>query len=110
MPQGDGTGPMGSGPMTGKTLGRCAGYGISGSANPFPGRGFGRGLGRCRHFMARGRRISGRTLYDAGVPFTAPTREEEKRFLQEQSEVLQSQLDEIGKRLESLTGQETPKA
>ena len=64
MPFGDGTGPMGLGPMTGRGMGFCAGfsrpsfaspmpgypyrYGYAGSAPVWPrwGRGFGRGLGR----------------------------------------------------------------
>jgi len=38
MPAGDGTGPMGLGPMTGRAAGYCAGYGVPGYLNPFPGR------------------------------------------------------------------------
>ena len=44
MPGGDGTGPMGMGPMTGRAAGYCAGYPVPGYMNPIPG--FGRGLGR----------------------------------------------------------------
>jgi len=43
MPFGDGTGPLGQGPMTGRGLGYCAGNGTPGR---FYGRGFGRGWGR----------------------------------------------------------------
>ena len=49
MPFGDGTGPMGFGPMTGRAAGYCVGYGVPGYMNPIPGRGFwgwGRGGGR----------------------------------------------------------------
>jgi hypothetical protein len=72
MPFGDGTGPMGLGPMTGRGAGFCAGFGRPGFASPMPGyahpygyahlapvwprwgygfgrgfvRGFGRGFGR----------------------------------------------------------------
>ena len=60
MPFGDGTGPRGLGPMTGRGAGFCAGFGAPGFANPMPGYahpygyahlapvspGFGRGLGR----------------------------------------------------------------
>ncbi len=68
MPFGDGTGPMGLGPMTGRGAGFCAGFGAPGFTNPAPGypyhygytglapawprwgwgfsRGFGRGFGR----------------------------------------------------------------
>ena len=56
MPFGDGTGPRGMGPMTGRRAGYCAGSGRPGFANPVPGRGWfgvgwagrGRGLGRGR--------------------------------------------------------------
>ena len=43
MPGGDGTGPMGFGPMTGRAAGYCAGYPVPGFMNPVPGRAF---LGR----------------------------------------------------------------
>ena len=64
MPFGDGTGPMGLGPMTGRGAGFCAGFGRPGFASPMPGYshpygygyltpgwprwgyGFGRGFGR----------------------------------------------------------------
>jgi len=40
MPFGDGTGPRGLGPMTGRGAGYCAGLGRAGFANPVPGRGW----------------------------------------------------------------------
>ena len=43
MPRGDGTGPMGFGPMTGRAAGYCAGYGVPGFMNPIPRAGFGMG-------------------------------------------------------------------
>ncbi len=47
MPRGDGTGPMGIGPMTGRAAGRCAGNSMFGKMNQFPGgRGMGMGHGR----------------------------------------------------------------
>ncbi len=39
MPRGDGTGPAGLGPMTGRAAGYCAGYSGPGYANPLLGRG-----------------------------------------------------------------------
>ena len=58
MPRGDGTGPMGMGPMTGRAAGYCAGYGAPGFMNPIPGRGFaGRGIG-----FGRGRGGYGRGM------------------------------------------------
>lgn len=47
MPRGDGTGPRGLGPMTGRAAGYCAGYSAPGFANSYGGRmGMGRGYGR----------------------------------------------------------------
>ena len=59
MPGGDGTGPAGMGPMTGRAAGYCAGYGVPGFMNPIPGRGYGGwgrggGWGRRNWFYATG--------------------------------------------------------
>ena len=68
MPFGDGTGPGGMGPMTGRGAGYCTGYGQPGRFNAVPrggagfgwrwpfgffgfGRGRGRGSGRGRRWM-----------------------------------------------------------
>lgn len=45
MPRGDKTGPAGTGQMTGRGMGYCAGYNTPGYMNPCFGRGFGRGFG-----------------------------------------------------------------
>jgi hypothetical protein len=37
MPFGDGTGPLGLGPMIGRGAGFCAGFGRPGFTNPIPG-------------------------------------------------------------------------
>ncbi len=57
MPGGDGTGPLGYGPGTGRSAGYCAGYGMPGYANAGygRGRGFGGGGRGWRHmFYATG--------------------------------------------------------
>ncbi len=54
MPAGDGTGPMGAGPMTGRGVGYCVGSQTPGYMNPRPGRGVGMGMGRGAG-MGRGR-------------------------------------------------------
>jgi len=59
MPGGDGTGPGGFGPMTGRAAGYCAGYPVPGFMNPIPGRGYGGwgrggGWGRRNSFYATG--------------------------------------------------------
>ena len=51
MPFGDGTGPRGFGPMTGRGVGYCAGFGRPGFANPIRRGGwFGFGPGRRRAY------------------------------------------------------------
>jgi len=46
MPIGDGTGPSGMGPLTGRKAGYCAGFRVPGYRNAFPLRSFGYGRGR----------------------------------------------------------------
>jgi len=54
MPGGDGTGPMGMGPMTGRAEGYCAGFAAPGFVTGGGGRGFwGRGGGRGRGWRNR---------------------------------------------------------
>ncbi|MBN1808339.1 MAG: DUF5320 domain-containing protein [Planctomycetes bacterium] len=63
MPRGDGTGPMGMGPMTGRAAGFCAGYNVPGYMNPIPGvMGWGRGYGRGFGWGRRGGFGRGRGL------------------------------------------------
>ncbi|MDI7276559.1 MAG: DUF5320 domain-containing protein [Anaerolineae bacterium] len=119
MPRGDGTGPMGMGPMTGRAAGYCAGYGVPGYANPIPGRGFwgrgGRGGGRGwrNWYYATGLPGWARAgLYPAWgavpwgpVPFQAPPApapEQEASFLRAQAENLRAALESIEKRLQEL--------
>ena len=75
MPAGDGTGPAGLGPMTGRAAGYCAGYPVPGYMNPIPGRGgfgfgrgwFGRGWGR-GWFGRGGGRGRRNWYYATGLP------------------------------------------
>jgi len=105
MPRGDGTGPMGEGPMTGRAAGYCAGSSAPGFASGFgSGRGyFRRGVGR---FGGRGYR---NRYYATGVPFSAyadpgpqMTAEEEQVMLKSESKRLKSVLETIDKRLSEL--------
>ena len=115
MPRGDGTGPAGMGPMTGRAAGYCAGYGVPGYMNPMPGYGRGmgwgggrgRGGGRRNMYYATGQPGWARFGYAApwGVPPTyaaPPTREQEVTDLQAQAEWLQSQLEAINERIAEL--------
>ena len=121
MPRGDGTGPAGMGPMTGRAAGYCAGQGVPGFMNPIAGRGFwgrGRGGGGGRgwrnRFYATG--LYGWQRAGAGVPvFGAPggyagpfgpavTEQQELDALKGQADFFQNALEEIRKRLDELQG------
>ncbi len=67
MPGGDGTGPAGLGPMTGRAAGYCAGYSVPGYMNPIPGGGY-FGWGRGRGFYGRGGRGRRNWYYATGLP------------------------------------------
>ena len=134
MPGGDGTGPGGMGPMTGRAAGFCAGYSVPGYANPVGGRGMGMGFGRGRGGgFGRGRGFGwGRAGYGlpaygsavnpyayggavnpyaySGVPF-APTvaPQQELDGLKGQAEYLEDALDGIKKRIEELDSQKSSK-
>ena len=111
MPRGDGTGPMGLGPMTGRGLGYCAGYSVPGFANPVGfglGRGmaWGRGGGGGRGLAFRRGRAGGYPLYAGFAPpgagvFTPPALDEEATLkahlsaLEEQLAAVKVRLGEI---------------
>jgi len=128
MPGGDGTGPMGAGPMTGRGAGYCAGNAVPGYANPVPGRGFGRGFagrgrgggwGRRNWFYATGmpgwaRAGAGMQAWGGYPPYgatpqawqaggqVAPTAEQELDVLKGQAEYFTGALDDIKKRIGEL--------
>jgi hypothetical protein len=54
MPRGDGKGPMGIGPMTGRKAGFCGGYGMPGASNSGIGGDFTMGFGRSGGFSRNG--------------------------------------------------------
>jgi hypothetical protein len=126
MPGGNGTGPAGMGPMTGRAAGFCAGYPVPGYANPVGGRGYwgrgrGRGGGRGRGFgrgfgWARagyGSPAGGAAGYPYApypAPFAqAPTPQQELDGLKQQAEYFKDELDEINKRIEELNSQKNSK-
>jgi len=124
MPGGDGTGPGGMGPMTGRAAGYCAGYPTPGFANPIGGRGFfgwgrgrgGGGWGRRNGFYATGLTGWQRAGYGyagfsgvpSGAPYAAPTvtREQEVDMLKGQAEYFEDALTGIKKRIEELEAKE----
>lgn len=119
MPRGDGTGPAGMGPMTGRAAGFCAGYSVPGYMNPVGGRGYwgrGRGGGRgWRHwYYATG--LPGWARAPMGTPAwggpvapyapqagpIAPTAEQELDGLKKQAEYFQEALGQINQRIQLL--------
>ena len=123
MPRGDGTGPAGFGPMTGRAAGYCAGYSVPGFMNPVGGRGFwgyGRGFGGggrgWRHrFWATG--VPGWAAAGA-VPYAGPqyfgatapvAQQNELDFLKAQAESFTGALENISKRISELEKAEKEK-
>ncbi len=124
MPRGDGTGPGGMGPMTGRAAGYCAGYNVPGYMNPYGGRypGAGRGFfggfgrGRRNRYYAAGQ--PGWAGYNMGLPawggaagypeYGAPgygqevSPEQEVDLLKGQADFLKQQLDDIQARMGDL--------
>lgn len=97
MPHGDRRGPMGMGPMTGRGRGFCAG-----------GAGFWRDSGDFnRGWMGRGPGFGrGRGQRGGFAPWGISYNEaDERASLQAAAETLQSQIDEINRRLEELPKQ-----
>jgi hypothetical protein len=124
MPGGNGTGPAGMGPMTGRAAGYCAGYDMPGYANPVGGRGlWGRGCGGGRggrgwrnQFYATGvpgwqRAAMGYPAFGGGMPNAAPYAvpfaptmgpEQQLDALKGQAEYFADALEGIRKRIEEL--------
>jgi len=118
MPRGDGTGPAGMGPMTGRAAGYCAGYPVPGYMNPAGGRGY-RGAGRGRGGgWGRGRGF-GRGFGWAGAGYGYPAwggvaepnvaqagpfapAEQELGGLKQQAEYFENALGGINKRIKQL--------
>ncbi|MBI4725702.1 DUF5320 domain-containing protein [candidate division TA06 bacterium] len=117
MPRGDGTGPRGMGPMTGRAAGFCAGYSMPGYTNPAFGRGWGMDRGGFGRGFGGGGRGWRNQFYATGLPGwmrfgTSPasmpeiTPEQEKMILKNQAEALQVEVDAIKKRLAEIEGKD----
>lgn len=114
MPRGDRTGPNGMGPMTGRGAGYCSGSTVPGYMNPYGGRGLGRGFGYGAGFgRAYGHGFGRGFGYGLGygrlwanpygaAPVAPLTPQAEQDLLNRQTELLESELQAIRKRLEEL--------
>ncbi|NLC11418.1 MAG: DUF5320 domain-containing protein [Firmicutes bacterium] len=88
MPGGDGIGPRGMGPMTGRGAGYCAGYPYPGFANSWP-----------RRFWRRG--WYGRPGFYGPAAFPAAV--DEKAMLKQQAQFLKDQLQWVEERLKEIS-------
>jgi hypothetical protein len=88
MPRGDGTGPNGQGPMTGRGMGFCAGFNMPGFMNA----GFGRGRGFRRRFVQP-------VMVQEPVEMTGA---DEKKVLEAELKELAAEKADIEKRLKEL--------
>ena len=105
MPAGNGRGPMGLGPMTGRGLGYCSGKVAPGYGNLAPMRGYGM-------FQGRGRRGGWRYWQGGGAGrmnwggyasnAQGASSELERQSLKSQADLLQSELQRIQQRLADL--------
>lgn len=119
MPRGDRTGPGGTGPMTGRAAGFCAGYSVPGFMNPVGTRGYwGWGCGRGPRHWYHATDLPGwaRAPMDypawggpvgAYMPAAGPfgptiTAEQELDALKKQAEYFRDELGQINKRIEQL--------
>lgn len=104
MPRGDGTGPAGLGPMTGRAAGYCAGYSVPGYMSPVGGRGFYGGAFGRGGFGGRGRGY--RNWFYANPNYAVPVGqinpEDEARILKEQASAIKQELDAINERVKEL--------
>jgi len=105
MPGGDGTGPSGLGPRTGRAAGYCAQYPVPGYANPIQGGGFyrGGGRGRCNLYYATGLTGWQRGAYSYPPPVVQTiTKEQELAELKDMAENMEHELEDIRKRIQEI--------
>lgn len=107
MPRGNGMGPAGMGPGTGRGAGFCAGYGVPGYASSNRA-GFG-GLGRGYWNYPSFGMNSGLHRGSPFLGFTAEMgAEKEKEVLRNQALILERNLEELNKRLTALENSGKP--
>jgi hypothetical protein len=104
MPRGDGTGPMGLGPMSGRGMGYCAGYPAPGYMNPWCQPRFGRGRWRVPYVAAP--HYAPQPVPSAQV---VQTQAQEAAFLREQTQYLTEQLRFLEARLQEIEGKQEGK-
>lgn len=111
MPAGDGRGPVGSGSMTGRGAGYCAGYSVPGYANTVRGGGYS-GFGKSRvcrgwknRFFTTGGPLRGRGFnngYEYPYPQNEFSAETEAKMLKEQAEFMRKNIEVLNERVRQL--------
>jgi hypothetical protein len=104
MPGGDGTGPMGFGPGTGRFAGYCGGYPMPGYANFVPGRRAWRRFGYSRPWFNNGPGYRG--AFAPGQVYPAAVTVDEKGYLEQQAEYLREQLKMVEEELKNIKPKE----
>ena len=97
MPRGDGTGPAGQGPMTGRRMGYCAGFNVPGFMNFGFGRGFGRGFSWRREMPIQQQVVPIQQIQPQVI-----TEQQEREMLEQELELIKQEMNEIQKRLKEL--------
>lgn len=103
MPAGDGTGPRGEGALTGRAMGRCAGY-PDGGYSTAPGRGGGYGYYGRRGGGGRGFR---NRFYETGLPYWRRFPRAQETVFQPaptETESLRSQVQFVSDTIERIAG------
>jgi len=114
MPRGNGTGPMGMGPMTGRGAGFCAGYNVPGFISRTAGMGCGMrrvtGFGTGGGYGFRNRfYATGLTGWQRSGTIPAPvsmSRKEELETLKKQAEFFEKNMREIHDKIARLETEE----
>ena len=117
MPAGDGTGPGGLGPRTGRGMGFCGGYDVPGWATPGRGRlrdgrrgrgirggrwaGYGPGRGG-GGWGWRQRQWGAPPAWAYDAPYAPPSQKQEVEALGDEAEWLKEQLEAINRRMDEL--------
>jgi hypothetical protein len=107
VPFGDGTGPMGMGPMIGRGAGYCGGYGRPGFTNPAFGPAGGYGYGYRGYGYPGYGALYGYSATPYAPPIGVPpasvmNSEQEYDYLKNQVQIVRSQLEQIESRMREL--------
>ncbi len=113
MPGGDGTGPMGMGPLSGRGIRFCGGNGAPGFVVR-GGRFGGRGRGRRNMYYATGltgqqRAAMGMQAFGGTGSIAAPSEEQQVSVLEQQAQILGRTLEQVNQRIAEIRGRQAKK-